>query len=409
MTLTEELRVPSELESRFPLAGGEMTPDDRPAIHAVDEIFNAAIRAGASDVHVEPFGGGGRVRERVDGMLREVRTLSPRLLPRVLSRIKLLAGMDIADRRLPQDGRYSIERPGGTIDARVSSMPTIDGEKLAIRLLDGRQQIPTIDALGMSDSVRERFRRLVHAPAGFVVVCGPTGSGKTTTLYAAMRERNVSGQQLCSIEDPVEIRLPGIAQVQVNLRAGLTFASGLRSFLRQDPNVIMIGEMRDAETAAVATSAALCGQLVLTTLHSNDALCALERLVELGLSPRGVAASVTAIVAQRLVRRLCESCKRETITKVGCERFGLPAGVAASEAVGCSACAESGYRGRRGLFEIVEISPELRHAVESAAPPAVVRDEAVRAGYEPIALDAGRVISGRECSVAEAARVLGVR
>ena len=409
MTLTEELRVPRELEGRFPLAGGDASTDDRPAIYAVDEIFDAAIRAGASDVHVEPFGDGGRVRERVDGMLREARAISPRLLPRVLSRIKLLAGMDIADRRLPQDGRYTIERSGGTIDARVSSMPTIDGEKLAIRLLDGRQQIPSIEALGMNDAVRERFRRAVDAPAGFVVVCGPTGSGKTTTLYASMRERNVGGHQLCSIEDPVEIRLPGVAQVQVNLRAGLTFASGLRAFLRQDPNVVMIGEMRDAETAAVATSAALCGQLVLTTLHSNDALCALERLVELGLSPRGVAASVTAILSQRLVRRLCERCKRDGVAGVSAQAFGIVPGGAVVEAAGCTACDGSGYRGRRGIFEIVEMSPDLRHAVESASPPATVRDTAERSGYTPIALDAGRLISAGECSVAEAVRVLGIR
>jgi type IV pilus assembly protein PilB len=321
----------------------------------------------------------------------------------------LLAGMDIADRRLPQDGRYSIERPGGTIDARVSSMPTIAGEKLAIRLLDGRQQIPSIEALGMNDAVCERFRRLVQAPAGFVVVCGPTGSGKTTTLYASMRERNVAGQQLCSIEDPVEIRLAGIAQVQVNLRAGLTFATGLRSFLRQDPNVIMIGEMRDAETAAVATSAALCGQLVLTTLHSNDALCALERLVELGLSPRGVAASVTAIVAQRLVRRLCERCKRETASGASAQAFGIAPGSPTFEATGCTACDGSGYRGRRGAFEIMEMSPDLRYAIESAASPATVRDAAERSGYAPIVLDAGRLIAAGECCVAEATRVLGVR
>ena len=205
----------------------------------------------------------------------------------------------------------------------------------------------------------ERFRRVVHAPAGFVVVCGPTGSGKTTTLYAAMRERNVGGHQLCSIEDPVEIRLPGVAQVQVNLRAGLTFASGLRAFLRQDPNVMMIGEMRDAETAAVATSAALCGQLVLTTLHSNDALCALERLVELGLSPRGVAASVTAIVSQRLVRRLCGRCKRDGVAGVSAQAFGIAPGSAVAEAAGCTACYGGGYRGRRGIFEIVEMSPDF--------------------------------------------------
>jgi type II secretory ATPase GspE/PulE/Tfp pilus assembly ATPase PilB-like protein len=409
VTLTEELRVPRELEGRFPLAVGDAATDDRAAIHAVDEIFDAAIRAGASDVHVEPFGEGGRVRERVDGMLREARAISPRLLPRVLSRIKLLAGMDIADRRLPQDGRYTIERSGETIDARVSSMPTIDGEKLAIRLLDGRQQLPSIEALGMNDAMSERFRRVVHAPTGFVVVCGPTGSGKTTTLYASMCERNIGGHQLCSIEDPVEIRLPGVAQVQVNLRAGLTFASGLRAFLRQDPNVVMIGEMRDAETATVATSAALCGQLVLTTLHSNDALCALERLVELGLSPRGVAASVTAIVSQRLVRRLCVRCKRDGVAGISAQAFGIAPGSAVAEAAGCTACDGGGYRGRRGIFEIVEMSPDLRHAVESASPPATVRDAAERFGYAPIALDAGRLISAGECSVAEAVRVLGFR
>jgi type IV pilus assembly protein PilB len=249
VTLTEKLRVPRELESRF-LYGdvdGSLA-DDEPAIHAVDEIFDSAIRARASDIHIEPLGDGGRVRERIDGMLRESRHVSARLLPRVLSRIKLLAGMDIADRRLPQDGRYAVERPGAWIDARVSSIPTIAGEKLAVRLLDARAQIPSLEALGMTPAMAARYRSLVHALAGFVVVCGPTGSGKTTTLYASMSERNVAGQQLCSIEDPVEIRLLGTAQVQVNLRAGLTFAAGLRSFLRQDPNVIMIGEVQDNQT-----------------------------------------------------------------------------------------------------------------------------------------------------------------
>ncbi|MGA8533839.1 MAG: GspE/PulE family protein, partial [Candidatus Tumulicola sp.] len=324
MTLTEKLRVPLELESR--LSYGDVDAaiaDDEPAIHAVDEIFDSAIRARASDIHIEPLHDGGRVRERVDGMLRQSRQVSARLLPRVLSRIKLLAGMDIADRRLPQDGRYAVERPGGSIDARVSSIPTIGGERLAIRLLDARARIPSLETLGMPRDMIVRYRRLVHAPAGFIVVCGPTGSGKTTTLYASMAERNVAGQQLCSIEDPVEIRMLGIAQVQVNLRAGLTFAAGLRAFLRQDPNVIMIGEMRDAETAAVATSAALCGQLVLTTLHSTDVLCAVDRLVELGLTARGVAAALSAIVSQRLVRRLCPGCKRLAAAGSAGAQFGL--------------------------------------------------------------------------------------
>ena len=315
MTLTEELRVPRELEGRFPLAGGDASTDDRPAIYVVDEIFDAAIRAGASDVHVEPFGDGGRVRERVDGMLREARAISPRLLPRVLSRIKLLAGMDIADRRLPQDGRYTIERSGGTIDARVSSMPTIDGEKLAIRLLDGRQQIPSIEALGMNDAMSERFRRVVHAPTGFVVVCGPTGSGKTTTLYASMCERNIGGHQLCSIEDPVEIRLPGVAQVQVNLRAGLTFASGLRAFLRQDPNVVMIGEMRDADDCRSARRGAN-RSWVLSTLHTGAHPQSVERIVnafaeDLRYDVRAqLADALVAIVCPELLRRACARGRR---------------------------------------------------------------------------------------------------
>jgi type II secretory ATPase GspE/PulE/Tfp pilus assembly ATPase PilB-like protein len=388
------------------LHGGDAIVEDQPAILAVDEIFEAAIRAEASDVHIEPFADGGRVRERVDGMLREMRTISPRLLPRILSRIKLLAGMDIADRRMPQDGRYAIEHAGHAIDARVSSMPTIDGEKLAIRLLDSRQQIPSLEALGMSGLLAARYRRFIHAPAGFIVVCGPTGSGKTTTLYASLCERNVSGQQLCSIEDPVEVRLLGVAQVQVNVRAGLTFAAGLRSFLRQDPNVIMIGEMRDRETAAVAASAALCGQLVVTTLHSTDALSAIERLGELGLSGRSIAAAASAIVSQRLVRKLCAACKRETSAGPEAEAFGVQAGAVIAESSGCTGCAGTGYRGRRGLFEMVEISADLRHAVESGSPPAALRQIAERCGYEPLARVAGRLIAEGQCSVAEAQRVI---
>jgi type II secretory ATPase GspE/PulE/Tfp pilus assembly ATPase PilB-like protein len=388
------------------LAGVDAIVEDQPAILAVDEIFAAAIRAEASDVHIEPFAGGGRVRERVDGMLREARMISSRLLPRVLSRIKLLAGMDIADRRMPQDGRYAIEQAGRSIDARVSSMPTIAGERLAIRLLDSRQQIPSLEALGMDDELAARYRRFIHAPAGFIVVCGPTGSGKTTTLYASLCERNESGQHLCSIEDPVEVRLLGVAQVQVSVRAGLTFAAGLRSFLRQDPNVIMIGEMRDRETAAVAASAALCGQLVVTTLHSTDALSAIERLGELGLSGRSIAAATSAIVSQRLVRKLCTACKRETRAGPETEAFGVAAGATIAEAAGCIECAGTGYRGRRGLFEMAEISADLRHAVETGATPAALREIAERRGYAPLARVAGRLITEGQCSVAEAQRVI---
>jgi type II secretory ATPase GspE/PulE/Tfp pilus assembly ATPase PilB-like protein len=222
VTLTEKLRVPRELESEFSYADVDAAEaDDEPAVRAVDEIFASAIRARASDIHIEPLTDGGRVRERIDGMLCESRQVSSRLLPRVLSRIKLLAGMDIADRRLPQDGRYALELVDGWVDARVSSIPTIAGEKLAVRLLDARAQIPTLEALGMPPVMAARYRSLIHAPAGFVVVCGPTGSGKTTTLYASMAERNIAGQQLCSIEDPVEIQLRGVQDNQTIVLGGL--------------------------------------------------------------------------------------------------------------------------------------------------------------------------------------------
>ncbi len=408
MTLSEKLRVPSELEGKLPYAAVDRAADDdEPAIRAVDEIFDSAIRARASDIHIEPLLEGGRVRERIDGMLRESRGVSATLLPRVLSRIKLLAGMDIADRRLPQDGRYTVERPAGPIDARVASLPTIAGEKLAVRLLDVHARIPTLEALGMPAAMAARFRGLIHAPTGFVVMCGPTGSGKTTTLYASLAERNVAGQHVCSIEDPVEIRIPGVAQVQVNVRAGLTFATGLRSFLRQDPNVVSIGEMRDMETASVAASAALCGQLVLTTLHSNDALCAVERLVELGVSARGVGAAVSGIVSQRLIRRLCAECKRSARSGARARRFGIPPDCAIAEAVGCDRCGGTGYRGRRAVFEMAVMSPDVRHAVEIEAPPAVLRAAACGAGYEPLTVAVGRAIAECECGVDEADRVVG--
>jgi type II secretory ATPase GspE/PulE/Tfp pilus assembly ATPase PilB-like protein len=216
--------------------------DAPPAIRAVDELHTAAIAAGASDIHIEPAQGGGRVRLRVDGILHESTRIPRELFSHVVSRVKLLAAMDIADRRQPQDGRYHIDAHGRSIDARVSSMPTINGEKLVIRLLDMHARVPTLEDLGMPSLLLEQYRRLVHAPHGFIVVCGPTGSGKTTTLYASLSERNVEGQHLCTIEDPVEIRMTGVAQVQVNTRAGLTFAGALRAFWRQDPNVIMVGE-----------------------------------------------------------------------------------------------------------------------------------------------------------------------
>lgn len=380
MTLSQKLWVPFEPEGEPPI------------VRAVDDIFDSAVSSRASDVHIEPFAQGGRVRERIDGVLREARPLAQDVFERIASRLKLLAGMDIADRRVPQEGRYCTRAGGRWVEARVSSMPTVAGERLAIRLLEPQSAIPRLEELGMPAAIARQYRARVHAPAGFVVACGPTGSGKTTTLYASLSERNVIGQHICSVEDPVEVRLPGVAQVQVNVRAGVNFAVALRSFLRQDPNVIMIGEMRDAETAGVAASAALCGQLVLTTLHGNDCLHALERLAELGVAARTIAAAVTCVISQRLLRQLCTYCKTP----------GVP-----SRAMGCERCSGSGYWGRSAVFELLGVSEALRDAIESGAPLAHRRAIALEEGYEPMRGAAMRLVESGETSLEETVRVLG--
>lgn len=368
--------------------GDEQTTDggdDAPAISAVDRLHERAIRLKASDIHLEPTQTGGRVRLRVDGILRESDQLPRELFHPMVSRVKLLAGMDIAERRLPQDGRYMLERCGRTLDARVSSMPTIGGEKLVVRLLDMQVEIPSLASLGMTPSILERYRRAIHAAHGFIVVCGPTGSGKTTTLYASLAERNVNGQHLCTVEDPVEVQMAGVAQVQVNPRAGLTFASALRAFLRQDPNVIMLGEMRDPDSVGVAMSAALSGQLVMTTMHASDAPRAIERLVEFGLDRHTLAAGLSAVVSQRLVRRVCGYC----------------------HAAGCTRCAGVGYRGRVAIFELLPMTSVVRSAVargETALDLAVI---ASPAGYEPMMSEGLELVARGETSRAELERVLG--
>jgi type IV pilus assembly protein PilB len=360
--------------------------DDPPAIRAVDRLHENAVRLKASDIHLEPTRVGGRIRLRVDGILRESEQLAEGLFHHMVSRVKLLASMDIAERRLPQDGRYMLERCGRSLDARVSSMPTIGGEKLVIRLLDMQAEIPSLTSLGMTPEVLERYRRVIHAAHGFIVVCGPTGSGKTTTLYASLAERNVNEQHLCTVEDPVEVQMAGVAQVQVNPRAGLTFASALRAFLRQDPNVIMLGEMRDAESAGVAMSAALSGQLVITTMHASDAPRAIERLVEFGLHRHTLAAGLSAVVSQRLVRRVCSHCR----------------------AAGCTRCAGLGYRGRLAIFEFLPMTSAVRSAVASGETATDLAAIGARAGYEPMLTAGLNLVARGETSRCELERVFGL-
>ncbi|HEV8019825.1 MAG TPA: GspE/PulE family protein, partial [Candidatus Lustribacter sp.] len=335
-----------------------------PVAGAVDAYLRRAVAARASDLHVEPSSdGAGRTRLRVDGLLRAGDPIRRELYAPLVSRLKLLAGLDISNRRLPQDGRYSVIVDGRRIDARVSSIPTIDGEKLVIRLLDHHVALPRLDDLGLDAAALNAYRRVAHAPWGFVVVSGPTGSGKTTTLYASIAELDRAVRNVCTVEDPIEARLSDVAQVQVNVRAGLTFPVTLRSFVRQDPDVILIGEMRDQETAAVGVSAALAGQTVFATVHSNDAPRTIDRLVELGVERHSLAAALTAVVAQRLVRKLCTRCRR---------REPVPAPLRASfpdasggwfVPSGCAECEGTGYAGRTGVFEVLEADDAIREAI----------------------------------------------
>ena len=358
---------------------------EAPAVRLLRTIQDDALASGASDLHLEPLRDGGRVRLRIDGALRELRVLDEAVFSPLLSRVKLLAGMDIADKRLPQDGRFTIDSGKRLVDARVSSVPTIDGEKLVIRLLDVHAKGSGLDELGMRTATLSRFRRLIGAPYGFLIVSGPTGSGKTTTLYSALREIADQTRSICTVEDPVERRLEGVAQVNVNVRAGAGFAAILRSFLRQDPNVIMIGEMRDAETASVAISAALSGQLVLTTLHSNDAPRTIERLIELGLSRHAIAAALFGVASQRLVRKICVACRA---------------------ARGCSGCGGTGFAGRVGIFELLEFDDMLRDAISSGASIVKIRDLGKRTGYEPLIVDGLAKVESGLTTLQELHRVL---
>jgi type II secretory ATPase GspE/PulE/Tfp pilus assembly ATPase PilB-like protein len=369
--------------------------EEAPAVRALARIEQRATALRASDVHLEPTASGGRVRLRIDGRLSEIENVEPAVFGPLLSRLKLLGGMDIADRRQPQEGRYTIEALSRSIDARISSMPTIDGEKLVIRLLDKETLGPRLDDLGMPSGLLERYQRMIASPYGFVIVSGPTGSGKTTTLYASLCEIQDDTRSICTVEDPVEMRLTGIAQVNVNQRSGLDFATVIRSFLRQDPNIIMVGEMRDTETATVAIRAALSGQLVMTTLHSNDAPRAIERLIDLGADRHAMAAAISGIVSQRLVRRLCRSCRQQDSEAV--PPSYIP--------VGCELCGGSGYLGRTGIFELLEIGDEEREVISLGASIVQICKAGKRLGYEPLFVDGMTKVGMGETTAAEVRRV----
>ncbi|MDP9437158.1 MAG: Flp pilus assembly complex ATPase component TadA [Actinomycetota bacterium] len=348
--------------------GVEVPPDEAPIIRLVSSILQRAVGDGASDIHIEPRAQEVAVRMRVDGVLREAMTVPPKLQNGVIARLKILAKLDIAERRVPQDGRFSVKLGGQKIDLRVASLPTVYGEKIVLRLLDTTNANVELTKLGFSPEVYERYEEVFRRPHGAILVTGPTGSGKSTSLYATLNELNTPEKNIITVEDPVEYRMGGINQIQTNPKAGLTFASALKSILRADPDIVMIGEIRDFETAKIAVEAALTGHLVLATLHTNDAPGAVSRLSDMGVEPFLTSSAVDCVIAQRLARRLCENCKEP----VGLEReilegirfpFGhLPGGASLGfhRAVGCSRCGGTGYRGRVGLYELLVVTDGIK-------------------------------------------------
>jgi len=385
-------------------------PADAPVIRLVNQLLRQAVRAGASDLHIEPHESGLRARMRVDGTMTQVLDRSDVPARRVVSRLKVMAALDIAETRLPQDGRIALRFGGRAIDLRVSTLPGHHGERVVMRLLDRAAGLMDLDRLGLDAGAAARLRRLAGLPNGVILATGPTGSGKTTTLYSLLRLADRAERTILTIEDPVEYDLPGVSQTQVNAAVGLSFARGLRSLLRQDPDVLLVGEIRDGETAQVALEAALTGHLVFSSLHTNTALTALVRLRELGVEPYLIAATLRGVVAQRLVRRLCPACAGASApAPAEAARFvraGLAVPKALPRATGCAACDGTGFAGRVGLFDILEIDEGMRRAIERGAGETALAEAAGRTGEGLEAAALARVAAG-ETTLDEVTRVLG--
>jgi type IV pilus assembly protein PilB len=365
----------------------EMMAEETPVVKLVNMIILQAVRERSSDIHVEPDADSLRIRYRVDGLLREVMSPPKHLHAGLTSRLKIQAGLDIAEKRVSQDGRFQMTVSGRSLDVRLSTLPTIFGEKIVMRLLDKTAGLVPLEDLGVSSDQLPRFKQWIHRPYGFILVTGPTGSGKTTTLYSALNVINSIQKNIITIEDPVEYQIRLINQVQVNPKAGVTFASGLRSIVRQDPDIIMVGEIRDRETANIAIQAALTGHLVFSTLHTNDAAGAVARLVEMEIEPFLVASSLVGVVGQRLVRKVCSRCRiTYPSTPELLEDLGLPKGQAVEfvRGQGCNDCRETGYAGRAGIFELMPMSEGIRRLVVGKASSAEIRQLAIREGMRSL-------------------------
>ncbi len=358
--------------------------EEAPVIRLVDLIIRQAIKERASDVHIEPFRGRISLRYRIDGSLCEIAPPAKHLHAAIISRIKILCKMDIAEKRLPQDGGFSMTMDGRSIDFRVSTIPSIYGEKVVIRILDKPTELLDLSRLGFDPGVLQAFRQALREPYGMILVTGPTGSGKSTTLYAGLNEINSPTKNILTVEDPVEYRLEGINQVQIKPGIGLTFAAGLRAFMRQDPDIIMVGETRDQETAEICVRAALTGHMVFSTLHTNDAPSAISRLVDIGIAPYLLSSTISLVVAQRLLRRLCDHCREayEPVQAIR-DKFHVTEELL-YKAKGCERCVTTGYRGRVGIYEVMTMTREMRDAIAKGSPVHVLKDAAVASGMSTL-------------------------
>ena len=386
------------------------TSDEAPIIRFVNGLLTQAYRKRASDIHIEPFESEVIIRYRVDGLLYEVQRPPHRALANITSRLKIMANLDIAEKRLPQDGRFSVRIAGKQADIRVSTLPTAFGERVVLRLLDKSTGVLGLGDIGVDDSMLPQIKKMIQKSHGIFLVTGPTGAGKTTTLYSALSAINSQEQNIITVEDPIEYQLPGVGQIQVNSKINLTFAQGLRSILRQDPDVIMVGEIRDSETAKIAVQAALTGHLVFSTLHTNDSAGALARLVEMGVEPFLASSALVGVLAQRLVRTICPYCRvsyqpDEDLLAELFEGAQVPNQATFYRGRGCSHCMNVGYLGRTGLYELLEVTDPIRHMVTNNSDAATIRQQALKMGMRPLrqaGLD--KVLAG-ETTVEEVLRV----
>lgn len=359
-----------ELPTQEEIEETEITDEDSPIVRLVNQMIQQAVSLRASDIHVDPGENNLSIRYRIDGTLRTERIIPKQMQGFITARLKIMARLNIAERRLPQDGRIKMQFDYKMVDIRVSSLPTMHGEKIVLRLLDLSTGVKSVDTLGFSDVNADAFRDMISKPYGILLITGPTGSGKSTTLYSALSQLNTENANIITIEDPVEYQLEGVNQVHVNPAIGLTFAAGLRSILRQDPNIVMVGEIRDTETAEIAVRASLTGHLVLSTLHTNDAISTISRLRDMGVEPYLIASSLLGVVAQRLVRKICPDCKEEhkptEQESIMLRRYGLPAEVI-YRGRGCGNCNNTGYRGRIAIHEVLTINDPLRQLITDSA------------------------------------------